>query len=120
MTEQTAFGIAQAELCHALYGAGELCFVGFAILGPGGVIPVHRDMPHDPKKKAFSHHLHAPITEAESCEFSIGDLTTTLERGGLYEIDNMRPHSATHRGSGYRVNLMLDFCPAANLEKRAG
>jgi hypothetical protein len=118
--EQEAFAREQAELCRRLYGDGLLCFAGFAILGPGGLIPVHRDMPHDPNKKAFSHHLHAPITEAEACEFVLGEAKTMLERGGLYEIDNMRPHSATHRGSGYRVNLMLDFCPAQNLEKRAG
>jgi hypothetical protein len=95
-----------------------LCFAGFAILGPGGLIPLHRDMPHDQNKKAYTHHLHAPITEADKCEFILAGENVILERGGLYEIDNMRPHAATHKGEGYRVNLMLDFCPIANFEKR--
>jgi hypothetical protein len=117
--EQLAFAAEQAERCRGLFGEGELCFAGFAILGPGGVIPRHRDMPHDHNKKAFSHHLHAPITEAEECEFTFGKTTLSLERGGLYEVDNMIRHSAIHRGSRPRVNLMLDYCPAARLEERA-
>jgi len=116
---QLAFAAEQADRCRALYGEGELCFAGFAILGPGGVVPRHRDMPHERNKKAFSHHLHAPITEAEACEFTFGKTTLTLERGGLYEVDNMIRHSATHRGLRPRVNLMLDYCPAESLERRA-
>jgi len=118
-TEQDAFAREQESLLHRLYGAGVLCFAGFAVLGPGGLVPLHRDMVHDQAKKAFSHHLHAPITEADACDFVIGEATLVIELCALFEIDNMRPHSTIHRGSGYRVNLMLDFCPAANVEKRA-
>jgi hypothetical protein len=117
--EQLAFAAEQADRCRELYGEGELVFAVFAILGPGGVVPRHRDMPHDRNKKAFSHHLHAPITEAEACELTFGKTTLTFERGGLYEVDNMIRHSAIHRGLRPRVNLMLDYCPAARLEERA-
>lgn len=116
--EQDAFAHEQERLLRKLYGDGVLCFAGFAVLGPGGLVPIHRDMVHDQAKKAFTHHMHAPITEAEACDFVIGDATLILERGGLFEIDNMRPHSTIHRGAGYRVNLMLDWCPLANVEKR--
>jgi hypothetical protein len=105
-------------LCLRQFGDGILYFCGLAILAPGGVIPRHRDMPHDVDKKAWSHHLHVPITHASETEFTIGKQTFTLEAGGVYEINNQKPHSVVNRGSGYRVNLMLDYCPAGNLERR--
>lgn len=117
--EQRSFAATVHEQLERLYGEGELVFAVFAVLGPGGLIPRHRDMVHDTNKKAFSHHLHAPITEADGCEFTFGTKQMTFERGGLYEVDNMRPHSAIHRGAGYRVNLLLDYCPVENLDKRA-
>jgi hypothetical protein len=107
-------------LCRRHFGDGVLYFCGLAILAPGGSIPRHRDMPHDVHKKAWSHHLHVPLTHAADTEFTIGKHTFKLEAGGVYEIDNQKPHSVVNRGLGYRVNLMLDYCPAANLERRKG
>ncbi len=107
-------------LCRRHYGDGVLYFCVLAILGPGGMVPRHRDMPHDPDKKAWSHHLHVPITHAIDTEFTIDGQTLTLDTGGVYEIDNQKRHSVVNRGSGYRVNLMLDFCPAASLDRRNG
>ena len=118
LEEQAAFARAQEELCASLYGPGVLYFLVFAVLGPGGKIPPHRDMPHDVNKKAHSHHLHVPLTAADDAEFTLHDQAVVFRTGHVYEIDNMKLHSVLHRGSGYRVNLMLDFCPNANLEKR--
>ena len=115
---QAAFATEWSAVCERHYGPGTLFFLVFAVLGPEGVIPPHRDMPHDVNKKAFSHHLHVPLTSAEHAEFTLRDERVVFEAGGLYEIDNMSQHSVVHRGTGYRVNLMLDYCPAANLEKR--
>lgn len=107
-----------AELCGRHYGEGVLYFCGFAILGPSGEVPRHRDMPHDVDKKAWSHHLHVPITGAEATEFTIGKQTFVFEAGGVYEIDNQRKHAVVHRGAGYRVNVMLDYCPVDQLVLR--
>jgi len=106
------------DLCARLYGDGTLFFLVFAVLAPEGVIPPHRDMPHDVNKKAHSHHLHIPLTGAADTEFTLREQKVVFEPGELYEIDNMSTHGVVHRGSGYRVNLMLDYCPAQNLEKR--
>lgn len=120
MTEadQASFAEEWRATCARLYGPGVLCFAGFAILGPGGIIPEHKDMAHAQHKKAFSHHLHAPVLAPDECEFTWNGVKTKFEAGGLYEVDNMAPHSAIHTGTHVRVNLMLDYCPEANLAKR--
>ena len=105
-------------LCRRHYGEGELVFCVLAILGPGGLIPRHRDMMHDPNKKAWSHHVHVPITHAEDTWFRIAKRRFTMEVGGVYEIDNTRPHAVVNAGDGYRVNVLLDYCPTTNLERR--
>ena len=106
-------------LCRRHYGEGELVFCVLAILGPGGLIPRHRDMMHDPNKKAWSHHVHVPITHASDTWFRIAGRRFAMEVGGVYEIDNTRPHAVVNAGSGYRVNVLLDYCPADNLERRS-
>jgi hypothetical protein len=116
--ERDALVAEWSAFCARHYGPGVLHFLVFAVLGPGGAIPPHRDMPHDVNKKAFSHHLHVPITAAEATEFTLKDEKVVFEAGGVYEIDNMSVHAVVHRGASFRVNLMLDYCPAANLEKR--
>lgn len=108
------------RLCQRHYGEGVLYFCVLAILGPGGVIPRHRDMMHDPDKKAWSHHLHVPITHARDTFFTVARSHFTMEPGGVYEINNMKPHSVINRGDGFRVNVMLDYCPDANLARRGG
>jgi hypothetical protein len=117
--EQEAFARDQEHALRALFGEGALFFLVFAVLGPGGVIPTHRDMPHDVNKKAFSHHLHVAITGADDCELTFKDAPQRFEPGVYYEVDNMDPHSVVNRGDGYRVNLMIDYCPAASLADRA-
>ena len=107
------------ELCRRAYGAGVLHFCVFAVLAPGGEVPRHRDMPHDLNKKAFSHHLHVPLTGQDGAELTVGDTTFRLAPGGAYEIDNLVPHAAANRGAQARVNLMLDWTPEANLARRA-
>lgn len=116
--EQRALGREYTELCARLYGPGTLFFLVFAVLAPGGNIPMHRDMPHDQNKKLFSHHLHVPITGAADTEFTLKDTVVRFEPGAAYEIDNISPHAVVHHGAGFRVNLMIDYCPAANLERR--
>jgi hypothetical protein len=105
-------------MLNQLYGDGTLCFSGFAILAPQGIVPPHVDMPHDVNKKRFSHHLHIPLTQADTTEFTVGGETFVMEQGGAYEINNMVVHSVVNRGEENRVNLMLDYCPAQNLVKR--
>lgn len=116
--EQRSFAHEWSAFCERLYGPGTLFFLVFAVLAPGGIIPMHRDMPHDQNKKLFSHHLHVPITGAADTEFTLKDERVRFELGVAYEIDNISPHAVVHEGSGFRVNLMLDYCPAANLERR--
>ncbi len=116
--EQDALLAEWTAFCARHYGPGVLYFLVFAVLGPEGAIPPHRDMPHDVNKKAFSHHLHLPLTAAGDTEFTLKDEKVVFEAGGVYEIDNMSLHSVVHRGTGFRVNLMLDFCPEGSLEKR--
>ena len=118
LSEQQDLATEYRALCKRFYGDGTLYFLGFAVLAPGGRIPPHRDMPHDRNKKSHSHHLHIPITGAADAEFVLHGQPVFLERGGVYEIDNMRRHSVTHRGPGYRVNLMIDYCPAASVRAR--
>lgn len=105
-------------LCERIYGEGTIYLLVFAVLGPDGVIPPHRDLPHDVNKRAYSHRLHIPLSGAHDTEFTLGAETATFEVGGVYEIDNMNTHSVRHRGSGYRVSVVLDFCPAANIDRR--
>jgi hypothetical protein len=106
-------------LCQGLYGDGVIHFLVFAVLAPGGHVPLHRDMPHDSNKKAYSHHLHVPITGAPDAEFVLKDDKVVFERGGVYEIDNLSWHSASNHGPGFRVNLMLDYCPREHLAARS-
>jgi hypothetical protein len=75
-------------------------------------------MPHDINKKRYSHHLHVPLTQADTTEFTVGGETFRMEEGGVYEINNMVLHSVANYGANYRVNLMLDYCPAASLALR--
>jgi hypothetical protein len=117
-TEQKELAEEYAAFCRRLYGEGTLYFLVFAVLAPGGTIPSHRDMPHDPNKKAFSHHLHIPVTAAPDTEFVLRDQKVVLEAGAAYEIDNMSPHSVINRGTTHRVNVMLDYCPADKLAVR--
>ena len=105
-------------ICSKHFGEGILYFCVLAILAPGGTIPPHRDMPHDINKKRYSHHLHVPLTQADTTEFTVGGETFRMEEGGVYEINNMVLHSVVNRGADYRVNLMLDYCPAASLALR--
>jgi hypothetical protein len=106
------------DACRDHYGPGLLHLLVLAILAPGGRVPRHKDMGHNRDWKRFSHHLHLPVTAAESCEFSIGDETLFLDAGGLYEIDNMRPHSTRNLSDACRVNVMIDYCSASNLPLR--
>ena len=99
-----------SAVCCRHYGTGSLNFCVFAILGPKGEIPPHRDMPHDINKKRYSHHLHIPLTQADTTVFTVGGEVFRMEQGGVYEINNMRVHSVSNGGDGYRVNLMLDYC----------
>lgn len=107
------------QMLNRHYGDGILCFNGFAVLAPQGVVPPHVDMPHDINKKRFSHHLHIPLTEAGMTEFTVGGEMFRMEQGGVYEINNMVVHSVVNRGNKNRVNLMLDYCPARSAEKRS-
>jgi hypothetical protein len=117
--EEQATLVSEYEgLLGSLYGEGLIHFFVFAVLAPGGEVPRHRDMPHDQNKKAYSHHFHVPITGAAEAEFELRDEKVFLERGGLYEIDNLSWHSTVNRGAGYRVNLMIDYCPLASLAAR--
>jgi hypothetical protein len=116
--EQAAIVREYTELCTRLYGPGTLFFLVFAVLAPGGIIPMHKDMAHDQNKKLFSHHLHVPITGAADTEFTLKGTAVRFQVGGAYEIDNISPHGVVHHGAGFRVNLMLDYCPAADLHKR--
>jgi hypothetical protein len=75
-------------------------------------------MPHDQNKKLHSHHIHVPVTGAHECELTLRDEKVRFERGGAYEIDNISAHSVVHDGEGHRVTLLLDYCPAVNLDKR--
>jgi hypothetical protein len=117
-SEQTLLVSRWQDVCERLYGPGIIHFLVFAVLAPGGHVPRHRDMPHDSNKKAWSHHLHVPITGAAQAEFELHDERVLFERGGVYEIDNMSWHSATNRGDAFRVNLMIDYCPLADLAAR--
>jgi Aspartyl/Asparaginyl beta-hydroxylase len=116
--EQTALRAQYTGLCEGLYGRGTLYYLGFAVLAPGGIVPMHRDMPHDQNKKLFSHHLHIPITGAADAEFTLQDTKVFFEPGIVYEIDNISPHAVVHRGAGFRVNLMIDYCPLDNIDQR--
>ncbi|CAN5355929.1 hypothetical protein BH09MYX1_BH09MYX1_36860 [soil metagenome] len=104
--------------CREVYGEGTIFLMVFAVLGPGGIIPPHRDLPHDVNKRAFSHRLHIPLTAATEAEFVLKGETVSFDLGGIYEIDNMSTHSVTHRGKDHRVSVVIDYCPAANLERR--
>jgi len=106
------------DVCLRHYGEGILYFCVFAVLAPNGAIPSHRDMPHDINKKLHSHHLHVPLTNADDTEFTVGGETFRMEEGGVYEINNMAFHSVVNRGTDYRVNLLLDYCPVKSLDLR--
>lgn len=116
--ERAALTAELAHHCELAFGPGTIFLLVFAVLAPGGEIPPHRDLPHDVNKRAYSHRLHVPLTEAGDAEFTLKGETVRFEPGGLYEIDNMSPHSVVHRGQGHRVSVVIDYCPAANLEKR--
>lgn len=116
--ERAALVAELTRACEAVLGPGTIFLLVFAVLAPGGEIPSHRDLPHDVNKRAFSHRLHVPLTEAGDAEYTLKGETVRFEAGGLYEIDNMSPHSVIHRGVGHRVSVVIDYCPAANLDKR--
>lgn len=107
-----------AEACRFHYGPGLLHLLVLAVLAPGGTVPRHKDMGHNRGWKRYSHHLHLPLIGAQHGEFTIDDETFVLEAGGLYEIDNLRPHSTQNLGRRCRVNVMIDYCPAANVALR--
>jgi hypothetical protein len=107
-----------AHACREYYGAGLLHLMVLAALAPGGSVPTHKDMGHNRAWKSFSHHLHVPLIGSEGCEFTIDAETFFLEAGGVYEIDNMRPHSTRNLSKAPRVNLMIDYCAEANLAAR--
>lgn len=106
------------QLCRECYGPGELGFLGFAILGPHGQIPLHRDMGHDMFKKLFSHHLHLPLTEVHNSLFTIKEQSFKFSPNFVYEINNILPHSVLNESDQYRINLMIDYCPQSNLWMR--
>lgn len=101
-----------ADLCGKHFGEGELHFCVFAVLAPGGHVPRHRDLAHDPEKKARSHHLHIPVIDAGGAAFTIGEETFRMEEGAVYEIDNTIPHSTANHGDTHRLNVMFDYRPA--------
>jgi Aspartyl/Asparaginyl beta-hydroxylase len=107
-----------ATVCRDHYGPGLLHLLVLAVLSPGGTVPRHVDMGHNRAWKKFSHHLHVPLIAADGCEFTIADEVFTLETGGVYEIDNMRPHSTRNLSDRHRVNVMIDYCSDQNLPLR--
>lgn len=106
---------AVSAVCERLYGPGRMHLCVLAVLAPGGQVPVHRDMPHAIHRKAYSHHLHIPIISSPRVHYTFGDEDFAMEAGAVYEINNMIPHSVVNRSEVYRVNVMIDYCPAASV-----
>lgn len=87
-----------------LYGKKPAAIL-FAKLKAGASIPRHKDGGWFVK----THRLHIPIITDPRVIFSIGDDTYHLEKGVVYEFNNMNMHGVTNPTNIDRVHLMIDL-----------
>ncbi|MES2496506.1 MAG: aspartyl/asparaginyl beta-hydroxylase domain-containing protein [Pseudomonadota bacterium] len=77
-------------------------------LGPGQVIPPHRD--GGPLLEG-THRCHLPVVTNPGVEFRIDDIAYHLRAGTVYEVDNLRRHAVANAGTAARIHLICNIRP---------
>ncbi|KQX19463.1 MULTISPECIES: aspartyl/asparaginyl beta-hydroxylase domain-containing protein [unclassified Sphingomonas] len=77
-------------------------------LGPGQVIPSHRD---GGTLLEETHRCHLPIVTNPGVGFRIDDISYHLQAGTVYEVDNFRPHAVANAGTAARIHLICNILP---------
>jgi hypothetical protein len=57
------------------------------------------------------HRIHIPLITNKDCLYKIDDTIWHMEKGMIYEIDNMRKHGTENNGSDFRVHLIINLYP---------
>lgn len=77
----------------------------YALLPQGAEIPRHSDI----GILKFLHRLHVPITTHKDVIFTVENINYKLERGRLYELNNVLEHSVKNNSPINRVHLLIDL-----------
>ena len=81
--------------------------VQLARLRPDETIQPHVDKSY----LTLMHRLHIPVLTDKRVEFIVDKRSFALEKGYLYELNNMREHAVYNRSTIDRVHLMIDLLP---------
>lgn len=97
-----------ADRLAEAYG-GSVASLLLTELGPGRMIPRHRD---GGSLLEETHRCHLPVVTNPGVEFRIDDIAYHLQAGTAYEVDNFRPHAVANAGTTARIHLICNILPA--------
>lgn len=83
----------------------------FVRLPPGAVINPHVD---GQRMASLAHRIHVCVSDCPECAYTIGDETLVMTPGVAYDFNNRWTHGVHNRGTTPRINLMLEYLPAAD------
>ena len=75
-------------------------------LAPKSSISKHQD--HG-ESLSRCHRIHIPIQTTEQVQFSVGETTTNIKEGEVWEINNRNIHSVLNQSEHYRIHLIVDY-----------
>lgn len=90
----------------AHFGPGCCCRVVLASLPPACEITPHRD--HGPAYER-THRVHVPIQTDPQVRFCVDGTDFHLERGKIYEVNNLLEHGVVNRSDIDRIHLIVDY-----------
>lgn len=83
----------------------------FVRLPPGALIKPHVD---GQRMASLAHRIHVCVSDCPECAYTIGDETLVMTPGVAYDFNNRWTHGVHNRGTTPRINLMLEYLPAAD------
>ena len=75
-------------------------------LSPNSDISKHQD--HG-ESLSRCHRIHIPLQTSEQVYFSVGDDTTHIKEGEIWEINNRNIHSVSNQSNDKRIHLIVDY-----------
>jgi hypothetical protein len=101
------------EILKAHYPpGGRIIRAVLARLAPSKMIKPHVDL-H--MSFSLAHRIHVPITTNAKVRFNIGGHPFQLQRGTIYEVNNLLQHSVMNKGEQDRITFIFDYIPPENL-----
>jgi hypothetical protein len=88
------------------YANGEFPRVMLARMAPGGIIHPHVD--ENPAAK-WPHKIHVPLVTNPDVTFFVDGQGYYFEEGVAVEVNNMKTHAVSNRGTTDRIHLIFEY-----------